>query len=377
MPTSRRIQTLAACAAMSLAAAGGALSAQTNTLGPPQLKDFQLEGERRPAPSPPPAQEQPAPQPAPPSEQPRAARPAPAEARPAAPAAPARRSPEAERTRAPAERPAPRSTPAPTIPAQPQDIFTVPGAPPAAEPFPQAAPPPAAESAPAPATAAPETGTSFWLYLIPLALLALGGAYALRRRRSAGGEAGTDETVPVAVAPAPRPQPVPRPWLELEFKAAKAASTEVEATIDFALVIQNTGKGEARNIRVNARLFNAGAEQDKEIGAFFRTRGKGRRTHVFPELPAGEDALIEGSVAMPRAEMRALKVQEQLLFIPVIAVNVVYDWAEDRTGQTSKSYVIGRELGPEAEKMGAFRLDLGPRVYRTVGQRQHSLARRV
>ncbi|MDP8995156.1 MAG: hypothetical protein M3N07_09290, partial [Pseudomonadota bacterium] len=180
-----------------------------------------------------------------------------------------------------------------------------------------------------------------------------------------------------AAAASPRPEPIPRPWLEIEVRAERAASTETEAWVEFEMVIRNTGKSAARNIRVNARLFNAGREQDKEIGAFFKTRGEGRRTHMIGELPPGERGLVQGTVTLAREEMRALKVNDQLLFVPVLGVNAVYDWGQGRTGQTSKSYVIGRELGRESEKMGAFRLDLGPRVYRAVGQRQHSLAKRI
>ena len=72
-----------------------------------------------------------------------------------------------------------------------------------------------------------------------------------------------------------------------------------------------------------------------------------------------------------------MRLDERLLFIPVIAVNILYDWGEGRSGQTSKSYVIGREMQTPGEKMGAFRVDQGPRIWRTVGQRQHKLARRV
>ena len=80
---------------------------------------------------------------------------------------------------------------------------------------------------------------------------------------------------------------------------------------------------------------------------------------------------------MPRDEMRAVVLEDKYLFIPVIAVNALYDWGEGRTGQTSKSYVVGRELEQPSEKMGAFRVDQGPRIWRTIGQRQHKLARRV
>jgi hypothetical protein len=87
--------------------------------------------------------------------------------------------------------------------------------------------------------------------------------------------------------------------------------------------------------------------------------------------------VIQGQVTKPREEMRAVVLEEKYLFIPVIAVNALYDWGEGRTGQSSKSYVVGRELQQPSDKMGAFRVDQGPRVWRTVGQRQHTLARRV
>jgi hypothetical protein len=267
------------------------------------------------------------------------------------------------------------------VPSQPQEVFQLPeGRPAEAAPPP---PPPAAATPPQGATAAAppsEDATPFYYYAVPAAaLLALGGFLFTRRRRRS---AQVSEAMAAAALidnppPPPRPEPVPRPWLELELKAERAASTGEEASVDFEMIIRNTGKSDARNIRINARMFNAGREQDKEIGAFFKTKGEGRKTHVIGELPPGERGLIQGSVTMPRDEMKALQVNDQLLFIPVVGVNLVYDWGQGRTGQTSKSYVIGRELGQESDKMGAFRLDLGPRVYRTVGQRQHNLAKRV
>jgi len=75
--------------------------------------------------------------------------------------------------------------------------------------------------------------------------------------------------------------------------------------------------------------------------------------------------------------MRALVLENKYLFIPVIAVNALYDWGEGEIGQTAKSYVVGRELEQPSEKMGAFRVDLGPRVWRSIGQRAHSMAERI
>ncbi|HEX9933462.1 MAG TPA: hypothetical protein VGB08_11525 [Allosphingosinicella sp.] len=373
----RRRLPAAALTVLTLAAAGAAPSfaQEGNALGPPQIRDFQLKGERRTPPAQP-QQVQPAPTPAPaPAAERRPAAPAPTATQPAARPAerPAQTRPAADTPRA-AER-----REAPAIPSQPQDVFQLPGASPTdAAPVapPAEATPEAAEPAPAPAA----DGRPLWHYMIPGALLVIGLAFLLRRRRrsAAAAAASVAEPEPIAAAPpAPRPVPVPRPWLEIELKAERAVSTDEETSLEFELVLHNTGKSPARNIRLNAKMFNAGKEQDKEIGAFFRAKGEGRKTHTLGDLPGDEQGLVQGTVSMPREEMRALRVNDQLLFVPVLAVNVIYDWGEGRTGQTSKSYVIGRELGADSEKMGAFRLDLGPRIYRTVGQRQHSLAKRV
>ena len=362
MLKNRRRLPAAIVLSLALSLPGAAALAQNaSTVGPPQLRDFQLKGERRPAPAQP--QPQPAPAPTPP---PAADRPAPSSADPP-PARERAPAPRADRRNA---EPRPAPPPGAAIPSRPQDIFQLPDAP--AANAPAAAP----QTGAPPATGGENEPISLWLYLVTVALAGLGAVLLLRRRRRHAAAVPVQALVAEA-DPAPRPAPVPRPWLELELKAERAASTESEAWVEFEMVVRNTGKSTARNIRINARMFNAGNEQDKEIGAFFKTKGEGRRTHVIPELPAGERGLIQGTVTMPREEMRALQVNEQLLFIPVVGVNTVYDWGEGRTGQTSKSYVIGRELGAASAKMGAFRLDLGPRIYRTVGQRQHNLAKRV
>ena len=61
--------------------------------------------------------------------------------------------------------------------------------------------------------------------------------------------------------------------------------------------------------------------------------------------------------------------------MPVVAFNVVYEWGDGQTGQTSTSHVVGLEPSNPSAKMAPFRLDLGPRVYRSVGQRRTELER--
>ncbi len=218
----------------------------------------------------------------------------------------------------------------------------------------------------------------WWLYALPVALAALIGAAAMRRRRSAGDGGAVEEAAPVAAAPPPpRLEPGERPWIELDLKTDRASFTATETSVQFELEIRNAGKTPARNVRIDVKMFNAGAEQDKEIGAFFRTAGRESTKLSLPGIAPGTNGVIKGEVAMTRDDMRAVRLDDRMLFIPVVAVNALYDCGDGRTGQSSKSYVVGRELQEQSEKMGAFRVDQGPRIWRTVGQRPHKLARRV
>jgi hypothetical protein len=303
-----------------------------------------------------------------------------------------------------------RPTPAPAQ--RPLAETRRPAAPPPTATQPVQAPPPGAQPAPvttpvqnatpAPSQPAPaqpkaepvpvnEIGGGFpWYYAVPVALFALLVVAFLRQRRrhraihEAAVFAEEERAAKLVEAAAPKPAPAPsqpRPWLELELKAERLSSTNAESLVQFELEITNTGPAPARNLRIDVKMFNAGEQQDQEIGAFFRTAGRESTKCNLPGIRAGQTGMIKGEVAMSREDMRAVVLDNRYLFIPVIAVNALYDYGDGQTGQTSKSYVVGRELeqpeGEKNEKMGAFRVDQGPRVWRTVGQRQHKLARRV
>jgi hypothetical protein len=370
MPNNRRSLGGAAFGALILGSVGAAALAQeTNTVGPPALKDFQLPGQRTT-----PAQPQPEPQPK--AEQP--ARPAP----PLASPPPARRP---EPVAAAPKAASPRAQP----PAASEPAQTSAGAEPAPSPptvllEPQQAPallPPA--EAPA-ATPAASGWNPLWLALpAALALLAFGAYF---RRRLAGGTAR--EALVAAPEPQPRPAPVPAPApkpvpsaaaaggprarLEIDFVPVRAAATDNEAAVHYDLVLRNGGEAPAGNIRIDTRMFNAGDERG--IRAFLDgpIHDESGSPHVL--VPPGGDMKLSSATVLPRAELREIELQGRRVFVPVVAVNVAYDWAGGGRGRTSRSWLVGREPDEPAAKMGPFRLDLGPRIYRSVGQRPTRLA---
>lgn len=270
---------------------------------------------------------------------------------------------------------------------------------------------PATDTAPLPA-AAPDAaepslspadqgfGNTPWIALGLLLAGLLGFAFYRRGRQPALVEAAPAPMLREAAEPAPRapmpapvarlkaqvasqPKPAPaavRPWLEMEFKPDRMVATDEEASVHFLLTIKNVGKSHARNVRIVARMFNAGPQQQQEIEAFFAYPERARKGVSTQIIPHGTKLDMPASVALPKADARVYNVGGKPIFVPMVAVTILYDWTHfgvTHSGQTSQSYVVGVEPKAPAEKMGPFRLDLGPRIYRSVGQRQNQLARTV
>lgn len=345
----------------------------TDTIGPRELQDFSLNGTvTRPAPTTP-------------------ARPAPVPAtrQPGSTTPPAATPP---RDRAPRSVP-PRTATAPsmttTLPpagALPETIVPAPtdglAIQPGFEPTP---------IAPDDSSASPSSDYIPWL----LALILLGAAaafYAWRRRSqptyaTAGGASDFYEAQaapapqPMPRAPPPRPappQPAPgpsgivstrlRPWLEIGFSPGRCVVEENGATIQFDVEVYNSGSAPARDVLVEASMFNAGPEQDAEIGAFFaHPVAKGER---IPAIPPLARIALKSAVSLTREQMRQYEVGGRRLFVPLIGFTALYSWSGG-DGQTSSSYLVGRDT--KAEKMAPLRLDLGPRTFRGLGARQHNV----
>ena len=345
----------------------------TDTIGPRELQNFTLNGTvTRPAPTTP-ARTAPAPA----ATQPRSTVPTNAREQAPAPARP---------------RTAPSSSVTTTLP--PASALPDTNSPAPANGL---APPVAVEPtpiAPEETSASPANGYIPWL--LALILLGAGAGFVVWRRRSPPryATAGASELVELPrTAPPPPPlqrasppsAPPPaapraasnpsgivstrmRPWLEIGFSPGRCVVEEQGTTIQFDVEVYNSGNAPARDVLVEASKFNAGPEQDAEIGAFFaHPVAQGERIPAIP--PLGRIAM-QSAVSLTLEQMRQYEVGGRRLFVPLIGFNALYSWSGG-DGQTSNSYLVGRDT--KAEKMAPLRLDLGPRTFRGLGARQHNV----
>jgi hypothetical protein len=253
---------------------------------------------------------------------------------------------------------------------------------------PPAAAPAAADFAPEPSAGSLAPGHKFPVipWLLAALILGAGGAFLFWRNRSREAFAGAggpqvDAYVAPEPAPATRRAPAPtppapkpsatanlgivstrlRPWVEIAFHPLRCVLENERVMVEFELELFNSGSGPARAVLVEATLFNAGPVQDQEIGAFFANPvGEGERIVVIPPL---KRVAMKTQVAVPSDRMQAYELAGRQVFVPVIAFNALYSWGGGK-GQTSVSYLLGRDT--KGEKMGPFRLDLGPRIFRGI-----------
>lgn len=373
-----------------------------HTVGPQELQNFNLGGSATPSTATPPASTAPATS-VPPRSQPATTdRTSPAESglapiRNSASRA-ARARPQTQRQTAPVPAPAatlPPFNPGATSGAPVSPVETTTQSPPAFTP----------EPATGSAQPTSDQGPSMLPWLLAAAALALGVGFFLWRRHTREAMAGgpvidryvaPEPRVPVPAPPrappaaAPRPsaawQPTPapaepapapspskpvgivatrlRPWLDVTLTPVACRFEGDQVGVQFDVELFNSGAAPARDILVEATLFNASATQEQDIGAFMlRPVGEGDRIEAIPPL---QRMNFRSSLVVSRSNLQVFEVGDRQVFVPVLAFNAIYRWSGG-DGQTSGSYLVGAETG--AEKLAPMPGDLDSRTLTRLGGR--------
>ncbi len=309
-------------------------------------------------------------------------------------------------TPTPRATPDPVKTPVPTLRANPEPVPSpVSTADPAPVPDPveqfgtlEAAPTPAIVDTPPTGAeqatpADPASDIPGWLWFV--AGLAVAGLIALvlgRRRRSdsTGGVsepadvpvAATIPPMPVAVpvppvpsSPPPAPvAPAPLPPRALEFQLAplRVGVQGEQALLDFDLSVGNATDIPCEEVRIATLLLTANARQDEQIAAFLAD-DSAAALDPFP-VAAGERRRLEATMSLPRDALTIVTANERPFFVPVMAIDARYRWADGRESRTSAAFVVGPAL-PNGKLSPVF-VDRGDRMVDGLEARLHGEVRR-
>ena len=181
---------------------------------------------------------------------------------------------------------------------------------------------------------------------------------------------------PAAPAVQPRPDPVVpgaivstglRPWIDIELHPDRALLDEGGAAIAFEVTLFNSGSAPARDVTIEARLLNAGANQDAELSAFFT--GIVKAGDPIPQIAPYARVPLRSAVRLPRTEIHEYAVEDRKLFMPLVAISVRYRWSSGG-GQSAAGFLVGQGADGQA-KLAPFRLDRGSRSWKGLGARRY------
>lgn len=283
-----------------------------------------------------------------------------------------------------AERPAPtRARPDAAQPGVAAPSTAQPGAIPSASPG--FAPAPLPSYAPAGAAATPAQPGFFaanWPWLLGLlAALGAGAGAMLWLRRREERDPVVDFEPPVVAAPAPPAEPErdalvePVPAapaavladdgpLALVLEATRLSATLLNTSLTYKLSLTNLSDAPLGPLTVGADMIAAHATLpvERQLGLDGKLL---ERRHALAALAPGESVTVTGEIRLPLALIQPIRAGAAALFIPLARFQV-----EGPGLALARTFVVGE--APEVADAGLrpFRLDLGPRVYSRVGQRE-------
>ena len=170
----------------------------------------------------------------------------------------------------------------------------------------------------------------------------------------------------------PPPPSVPRAQLQLELRPRRAGINLLSATVESEVAVTNIGDAPAERVRVGVRLLSAHAGQDTELAELY-AQPIGRPAAPPFALQPGETRALRAVAVLPHGDIRSMTAAGRPMFIPVVAVNAVYQAAEDLEGQTAQSFAVGVER-VDSPKLAPFWLDAPARTTDQVAARPHAAA---
>ena len=80
---------------------------------------------------------------------------------------------------------------------------------------------------------------------------------------------------------------------------------------------------------------------------------------------------LKSVARLPLDQVHHFEASGRKMFVPMVGFNILYRFGP-ADGQASASFLVGRG-NEQDEKLAPFRIDLGPRIFRGLASRAHSI----
>lgn len=159
----------------------------------------------------------------------------------------------------------------------------------------------------------------------------------------------------------------PSAALAIEFHPLGARHTLIGAAVGYRIILHNEGEVAAENVAIATMIANADARQEQELAGFF-ARPVHAPSHSADRIEPGFSVEFTGELRLASDAIVPIKVRDRALLIPLVAFSAHYGW-DGGNGYSAAAFIVGEESDPPRERMAPFRIDQGPRQYRSVGSR--------
>ena len=230
----------------------------------------------------------------------------------------------------------------------------------------------------------PVVGRSAWWWpWLAAGSTALAALFALLwwRRGGAAGDAVTQFEMPVVTARQPIPVPpelmaetqpaiAPIPsCLVLTLQATRLSASLLATTLSYRLTLTNRGTDSLAGLAIEGDMVSAHAsllpeQQMAQAGQTMELR------HALATLAAGETAEFSGDIRLALAAITPIRAGEQAYFVPLAKFRVEAGAAGGSAVVIARTFVIGDVPDGPQTTLKPFRLDLGPRTYSRISQRE-------
>ena len=161
--------------------------------------------------------------------------------------------------------------------------------------------------------------------------------------------------------------------LALELSARRLSATLMNTVLNYELTVRNTGPDAINSIIIGGDMIGAHASLPSR--SQLELSGNSiAPLHTIAALAPGESILLKGEFKLALTAITPIRNGTAALFIPLARFRV------EALGKSSVPLVISRTfvVGEDQDRPGAalkpFRLDLGPRLYSQIGQRELALS---
>ena len=161
--------------------------------------------------------------------------------------------------------------------------------------------------------------------------------------------------------------------LALELSARRLSATLMNTVLIYELTVRNTGPDAINSIIIGGDMIGAHASLPSR--SQLELSGNSiAPLHTIAALAPGESILLKGEFKLALTAITPIRNGNAALFIPLARFRVEALSKSSVPFVVSRTFVVGEDQDRPGAALKPFRLDLGPRLYSQIGQRELALS---